>query len=210
MPSDEIRVRAYWDSHSDVFGDYYKQPTWFDRTFRKAIFLRAMIAVELCREFRGPTVVDIGSGPGINSVAMIKKGGASHLLGIDFAPRMNELARHNARAEGVTAKCEFVEGDFMTHDLPPFSRDIAAALGVFDYVRDPQAFLNRMRDVAKKALVASWPESGLRMALRRARYSCSVYSYTERRIRELHDKAGVSKLVLVQIPAGWVSKAYLE
>jgi ubiquinone/menaquinone biosynthesis C-methylase UbiE len=38
------------------------------------------------------TVLDIGSGPGVNSVTWLKNSEASFLLGIDFAENMNEYA----------------------------------------------------------------------------------------------------------------------
>ena len=207
MTSKTTSVQNYWDKHSGLFGEYYKNPTWFDRTFRKAIFLRAMIAIDVCAELKSPSVLDIGSGPGVNSVALVKKGGASRLTGIDFAPNMIELARGHADSEGVGDKCEFIEGDFMRHDFKLESFDLAVALGVFDYIGEPEAFLGRMRRVAKKALVASWPENGLRMFLRKLRYSCPVYPYTEQRIRELHRNAGAPAVDLIKIPGGWVSRA---
>lgn len=209
MTSKTTSVQDYWDKHSDLFGDYYKNPTWFDRTFRKAIFLRAMIAIDVCKELTSPSVLDIGSGPGVNSVALLKKGGASRLTGIDFAPSMIELAQGYAASENLEDRCEFIEGDFMKHDFTPGGFDLAVALGVFDYIGDPQAFLKKMRLTAKKALVASWPENGLRMALRKMRYTCPVYPYTEPQIRELHKNAGITNVELIEIPGGWVSKAMI-
>ncbi len=207
MKSKTALVQDYWDKHSDLFGDYYKNPTWFDRTFRKAIFLRAIIAIDVCKQLPNPSVLDIGSGPGMNSVAFVKKGGASRLTGVDLAPNMIDLARRHAASENIGDRCEFIEGDFMQRDFEPGGFDLAVALGVFDYIGEPQAFLNKMRRVAKKALVASWPENGLRMLLRKMRYACPVYSYTEPQIRELHQKAGMENVELIKIPGGWVSKA---
>ena len=209
MTSKITRVQDYWDKHSDLFGNYYRNPTWFDRTFRKAIFLRAMIAIDICKQLPNPSVLDIGSGPGINSVVLVKKGGASRLTGIDFAPSMIKLAHSYAVSENAGGQCEFIEGDFMLRDFQPGGFDLAVALGVFDYIGDPQAFLNKMRRVAKKALVASWPENGLRMLLRKMRYACPVYPYKEEQIRALHQKAGVTDVELIRIPGGWVSKATL-
>src|SRR5687768_14474305 len=101
MTSGTERTQAYWDSHSGMFGGYYAAPSWFDRKFRAAIYLRAMLAVDTARELGAPSVLDIGSGPGANSIALIKQGGAAKLLGIDFAPTMIELARQLAAREGV-------------------------------------------------------------------------------------------------------------
>ena len=94
----------------------------------------------------------------------------------------------------------------MLRDFEPGSFDLTIALGVFDYIGDPQAFLGKMRRISSKALVASWPTPGLRMALRKLRYSCPVYSYTEEQIRQLHSRAGITKFDLIRVPGGWVSK----
>jgi SAM-dependent methyltransferase len=203
------RTQAYWDSHADMFGGYYAQPTWFDRRFRRAIYLRAMIAVDTARALPAPTVLDIGSGPGANSIALIKQGGAARLYGVDFAPAMVKLARELAAREGVADRCEFVDGDFTQIELPDRGHDVSVALGVFDYVAEPLAFLERMRDVTRRVMVASWPENGVRMVLRQIRYACPVHPYTESQIRDLHRVAGVERLEVVRIPAGWVTKAWL-
>lgn len=209
MTSRATSVQDYWDRHSDLFGEYYKNPTWFDRTFRKAIFLRAMIAVDVCRGIPDARVLDIGSGPGINSVALVKKGGASRLTGIDFAPSMIEMARIYAENEKVGDRCEFIEGDFMKHPFEPASFDLSAALGVFDYIDDAPSFLAKMRRVSRRAVVASWPENGLRMMLRQMRYTCPVHPYSEEQIRSLHRAADMSDIELIKIPGGWVSRAML-
>jgi 2-polyprenyl-3-methyl-5-hydroxy-6-metoxy-1,4-benzoquinol methylase len=208
-PSETTQVKAYWDRHADIFSEYYKNPSWFDRTFRQAIYVRAATAFDVCKSLGNPSVLDIGSGPGVNSVALVKKAGASKVTGIDFAANMIELAKKYALTNGISSQCDFITGDFMTHQFEPESFDLVIALGVFDYIGEVDAFFDKMRSVARKAMVASWPENGLRMALRRVRYSCPVYHYTESRIRDLHQRAGVKHLELIKTPGGWVSKATL-
>lgn len=207
MTSKQASVQSYWNKHSDLFNEYYRNPSWFDRTFRKAVFVRAMVAVDACQKLQSPRVLDVGSGPGVNSVAMIKKGGAGFVTGIDFAESMNVLARDFARREGIADRCEFLEGDFLKHGFAAKSYDVVVALGVFDYVDDAQVFLKAMAECASKRVVASWPEGGLRMLLRQARYTCPVHPYTERQVHELHETAGLRDVSLVRVPGGWVSTA---
>src|SRR6202011_3870248 len=106
-------AQQYWDERSDLFASYYKKPSTFDKLFRKAVYLRTAVALKTIQEYPDCTVLDIGSGPGVNSVTWMKNSKASRLLGIDFAESMNEYARKNAAAEGVADRCEFIEGDFM-------------------------------------------------------------------------------------------------
>ena len=42
--------------------------------------------------------------------------------------------------------------------------------------------------------MASWPENGLRMALRRYRYTCPLFHYSEQQIIDLHKKAGIEQI----------------
>jgi hypothetical protein len=99
-----------------------------------------------------------------------------------------------------------VQGDFMTYQFDQ-KFDVTIACGVMDYVKDAGAFLKRMAEVTNKAFVASWPENGLRMALRRYRYTCPVFHYDEADIRRLHEATGVKDLEVIKGPAGWVSVA---
>jgi len=203
-------VQSYWDARSELFGNYYIKPSLFDRVFRKGVYDRQAIALKACREIPNATVLDVGSGPGINSVSLIKNAGASHVFGVDFAQHMIEYADKTARAEGVADKCTFVLGDVLTFDFGDKKFDYACALGVFDYIENAQALLTRMSQLSKKSFMASWPENGLRMALRRYRYSCPLFHYTEEQIVELHRKAGIAgnKLNIMRIGGGWATVAY--
>ena len=203
-------VQSYWDARSELFGDYYKKPSSFDRVFRKGVYERQAIAVQACKEIPNATVLDIGSGPGVNSVSLIKNAGASHVFGVDFAQHMIDYASNTAREENVSDKCTFVLGDVLTYDFGNRKFDYAYALGVFDYVQDAQALLSRMSMLSARSFMASWPENGLRMALRRYRYTCPLFHYTEEQVISLHEKAGIpkDKLKIIRIGGGWATIAY--
>ena len=203
-------VQSYWDARSELFGNYYKKPSAFDRIFRKGVYERQAIAVEACREIPNARVLDIGSGPGVNSVSLIRNGGASHVFGIDFAQHMIDYATQTAREEGEADKCTFVLGDVLTYNFNGLSFDYSCALGVFDYIADAQALVTRMSELSSKSFMASWPENGVRMALRRYRYTCPLFHYDEKTIIALHEKAGIKrdKLKLIRIGGGWASVAY--
>jgi cyclopropane fatty-acyl-phospholipid synthase-like methyltransferase len=203
-------VQSYWDARSDLFGNYYKKPSSFDRIFRKGVYERQAIAVKACKEIPGARVLDIGSGPGVNSVSLIKNAGASHVFGVDFAQHMIDYAKNTAKEEGVADKCTFVLGDVLTYDFGDKKFDYAYALGVFDYVENAQALLSRMSQLSTKSFMASWPENGLRMALRRYRYTCPLFHYTEQQIIDVHKKAGITaeKLEIIRIGGGWATVAH--
>jgi predicted TPR repeat methyltransferase len=175
--------------------------------FRKAVYTRTAVMLNTIKECGKCTVLDIGSGPGVNSVTWLKNTDATYLLGIDFAENMNDYARKNAAAEGVSDRCKFVEGDFLTYDFKGEKFDVACAAGVTDYVKEIQALVKKMDAITNKAFVASWPIGGLRMALRRYRYTCPVYQYNEADVRRLHEGCNIKSLEIIPMQGGMMSVA---
>jgi ubiquinone/menaquinone biosynthesis C-methylase UbiE len=200
-------AQQYWDVRSDLFANYYKKPSTFDKLFRKAVYTRTAVTLKTIKEFPKCTILDIGSGPGVNSVTWLKNSDASFLLGIDFAENMNEYARKNAAAEGVGDRCKFIEGDFLTHDFKGEKYDVSAAMGVVDYVKETDQLIKKMDAVSNKAFVVSWPLNGLRMALRRYRYTCPVYHYNEADVRRLHEGCNIKSLEIIPMQGGIMSVA---
>jgi 2-polyprenyl-3-methyl-5-hydroxy-6-metoxy-1,4-benzoquinol methylase len=200
-------AQSYWDARSELFGNYYKKPSLFDRVFRKAVYAREAVAVKACKELNNPTVLDVGSGPGINSVSLIKNAGAKHVTGIDFAQHMIDYAQNTAKAEGVADKTTFVLGDVLEYNFGDQKFDFSYALGVFDYVEKAEDLLRRMADLSTKTVVASWPENGVRMALRRYRYTCPLFHYTKQGILDLHRKVGLTNVEIITLNGGWATIA---
>ena len=201
-------AKQYWNERSELFGDYYQKPSLFDKIFRKGIYTRIAVALKTCKQLDHPTVLDIGSGPGINSVTLTKNSTAASVLGIDFAPSMIEYADRHAYDEGVASRCKFVTGDFFDYDFGDQQFDLSIALGVLDYVEDAATFLKKMSGISSKAYVVSWPVNGLRMMLRNYRYDCPLYHYTEGELRRLHDACHLSKLDVIKSDGGWVTVAW--
>ncbi len=200
-------AQQYWDVRSDLFANYYKKPSWFDKMFRKAVYTRTAVALNTIKEFPQSTVLDIGSGPGVNSVTWLKNSDAKFLLGIDFAQTMVDYSEKYTAAEGLSNRCKFVQGDFFTYDFGKDTYDVSVAAGVTDYVKDMRTFLQKMDVVTTKAMVLSWPLNGLRMALRRYRYTCPVYHYNEADVRKLHEGLNIRSLELVPMQGGITSIA---
>jgi len=176
-------VQAYFDraalDFDSIYGGKNRLGSWMDRLFRKDMYERFRLTFETLGEVAGKKVIDIGCGSGRYSVEFAKRG-AALVTGIDFAPEMVRIAEQNAELQGVNECCRFIEGDFVRMG---FDRefDICLAIGVFDYVERPRAFLEKMMAITKEWLILSFPsKSPLRTPIRKLRYwwkGCPVYFY---------------------------------
>jgi SAM-dependent methyltransferase len=123
------------------------------------------------------------------------------VTGIDPAPAMVEMAQKEAaRFPGLV---EVRQGGW--EDIDDVDRyDMAVALGVFDYVGRPAELLARMGKAAPVA-VASFPEPGLRLQLRKFRYGrhgVGVHGYTPEDLNRLASEAGMDVVELQDLGSG--------
>ena len=175
---------------------------WFNLVFRKAVFRRYEICFERCGKIEGADVLDIGCGSGIYSVDFARRGARS-VLGMDFSAPMLELAKKEASKHGVTDACVFKLQNFMEASFDK-QFGITIAMGVFDYLADPEVFLKKMASVTNGTIIASFPApSLLRQPVRRARYRLTgkgdVYFYKASAVRNLAAKAGLHDVQLVSL-----------
>jgi len=167
---------------------------WLDRKLRWDMYERFRRTVAECSE-PGISVLDVGCGSGRFGVA-IAKAGAREVVGLDFAENMLEIARQLAEKEGVADRCEFINADFMEQK---FERefDIIIAIGLFDYVADSLPFLKKMRRLARRKVVATFPRKWTwRAPIRKVRltlHGCPVYFFTLGQLERLMDEAGFSR-----------------
>jgi len=177
-------VEKYWGRHAAAFDRLYQDTSPIERTinrlFRPGIYIRASVVLDEIKRLGAPTVLDVGSGSGANSVAFAAAG-AAKVTGIDFAEPMLELARKRAAQDPLGRNCHFERADFSTW-VPTESFDVVAALGVFDYVEDAQVFWAKMLKTAGRVAVASFPSPRLRGWIRKVRYNlkgCPLFLYDE-------------------------------
>jgi len=71
--------------------------------------------LDLARVTPQDYVMDLGSGDGRNIIAAAKR--VARGLGVEFNPKMVELATRTAQSEGVADKASFVQGDMYQADI---------------------------------------------------------------------------------------------
>ena len=81
----------------------------------------------------GETVVDLGSGGGIDSILAARRvGPTGRVIGVDLLGEMVERASDNALAAGVAGWTEFVRGEMEDIPLPDASVDVVISNGVIN------------------------------------------------------------------------------
>src|SRR5579875_1551377 len=94
---------------------------------------------ELCA---GQTVLDLGSGAGLDSLLAARRvGPAGKVVGVDLCSEMIEKARHNASLLELH-NVEFVESGIEKVPLPDESVDVVISNGVFNLCPDKPAVLS--------------------------------------------------------------------
>jgi arsenite methyltransferase len=97
----------------------------------------------------GDTVLDLGSGGGIDVLLSARRvGAAGKVYGLDMTDQMLELARENQRAAGVT-NVEFLKGDIEAIPLPPNSVDVVISNCVINLAPDKSKVLEEAFRVLK-------------------------------------------------------------
>ena len=182
------RVGRFFDRRAEQFHRIYEETPVLERTanrvLRRAIYERSKALVDEVRRLGAPTVLDVGSGTGVNSFAALEAG-ATSALGVDLAPHMIEMARDGATRKGMQDRARFELGDFMSY-APPQSFDIVCALGVFDYVAQAESFYVKMLRAARQSVVASFPALRFRGLVRKVRYElqdCPLFLFEEQQVQ---------------------------
>jgi ubiquinone/menaquinone biosynthesis C-methylase UbiE len=197
------RVPKEWDSlysHENKLG--YAINKWL----RKGLFERYRLTFENCGDIAGAKVLDIGCGTGRFSIECARRG-AKRVVGIDFAPSMVEFSRHVANRMGLSDKCEFIIGDFLTHRFNE-SFDIVLALGFFDYIKEPGPVFKKIGQLSPRRFLASLPKFTYIWSIQRhIRYywikKCPIYYYTMEQIKGLCKESGFSNFKIVQSKRGF-------
>ena len=187
-------VVQFWDRYAKVFTGFYSSRSIVDLLFRQAILRREEKALLLLGTKPGATVLDIGCGPGKQVIKAVQNG-ASFAVGVDAAPEMLQIARQEAKAAGVENKVEFHLSDFFSYQDDRVY-DIVWALGVFDYVPDPDRLVRKMAEFSNGIVAASFRRIWVfRYPFRRLLYhfrGSPVYFYPAGRVRAFFERNGLT------------------
>lgn len=184
---------ARFDSFYDTEGGFLKRI--IDGIFRKSVTRRHLWTLRILENrVTGKRVLDVGCGSGRYSVALAKAG-AQRVVGVDISPRMLELAARHAKSAGVAERCTFLLGDFLALDCRG-AFDFSIAMGFFEYLGKPEAYLKKLAALTSQEVFASFPVRRHWLTpQRKFRYflrGIPAHFYTEKEILGMVSKAGLT------------------
>lgn len=143
------RIARRFDAMAGEWAEGEELPEMVDVSARIADLLREAT-------LRRPTVLELGSGSGGLSVALLEMG-AARVDGIDLSPGSVELARRRAARAGFTEQASFTQGNAAEADAEP--HDWVILDRVVCCFRDADRLVERAAALAHERVVISGPES---------------------------------------------------
>ncbi|MBL7191973.1 methyltransferase domain-containing protein [bacterium] len=190
-------VQKHFDKKAQDFDDIYTGQKssfgrYLDKILRWDMEKRFNRTIEECGDITGKTILDVGCGSGRFMLALHKKN-PKLITGLDFAPKMLEIAEKLLKKDLPDTPTKLIEGEYGGIEFKePF--DIIIAIGLFDYIDDAPAMLKKMRKDTKEKIIASFPVKGtFRAFIRKIRlglYKCPVYYFSEEDVKKLFTEAG--------------------
>ncbi len=182
MPAD--RTQGFFHQYANDFDAIYSNRGGLvtgaiNNIFRKSMKLRFIKSIEGCRPIEGKTVLDVGCGPGHYSITLAQRG-AAHVVGLDFAEGMLQIAREHARKVGVADRCDFRTGDFLQY---PASESCVylILIGLMDYIAEPRQVVEKALSLTRSKAFFSFPVAGGVLGWQRKlryRNRCDLFLYT--------------------------------
>jgi SAM-dependent methyltransferase len=215
MPGSQVateRVRARFRQKARQFDDLYEDERPLVRLLRPGLLRRRNLAVETVLAYANPRVLDVGCGSG-RIGEFVLDAGATRYVGVDFSEPMIDLAR--ARLTRFGDRVELRVEDFLEAQLER-RFDVILALGLFDYLPDPEPFARTMFSLCTPGgcVVGSFPAfSPVKGPIRKIRYEwigdCPIFNYTRPQLEQMFGSSGFSPVeIIAPGRGGFLLRAY--
>jgi len=200
------KVRTFFQGRVNKYKSIYskdKTPIWkiLDFLFRRSVQRRFELTLEECSDIKDKKILDVGCGPGIYAVTLATLEPAK-VVGIDFSEEMLAKAQALAMENRVKDVCQFINSEFLRYQFEE-KFDICLAIGLFDYIREPQPSLKKIRALCLEKAIISFPGKWkLRNVVRKIRLAilrCPVYFYTRKQLEKLLKESGFNNFEIKNV-----------
>lgn len=205
------KVKNLFQRESNIFNRRYSEPNLIDRIFRKSVFARFEAVLREVNAIKCRSVLDVGCGAGFQALRLVQLG--VDVMGIDFSENMIQTARQISSSYNMKDGPEFICADFLGYE---FDRkfDIVIALGLFDYTSNPGDYLKKMKELANREIIASFPAKDKILWLQRKfRYSvfknCPVYFYRKEDIENIVSVVGSRDCNILRIHRDYILQLFI-
>jgi 2-polyprenyl-3-methyl-5-hydroxy-6-metoxy-1,4-benzoquinol methylase len=215
MDNDIEKQREFWNREITVFDSIYSHQksgfaAFLDRVFRKDMYQRYEYTLLNAEPIAGRTFLDIGCGTGRYSLEFARRK-CKKVVGIDIAEAMIRECRDTAAKENLGANAEFVKTDLLNF-TPQESFDVSIGIGLFDYIKEPLAVMEKMRQCTAEKSIMSFPRLFTwRAPVRKIRLGlkkCDVYFYSKSKVDRLLRSAGFSRFSIEKVGKLFCVTAY--
>lgn len=214
MEDDAKKVHDFFDGYASRFDSLYghsgrRGPVgrFLDQTLRKTMFLRFREVLKNTANPSIQSVLDIGCGPGHYCQEFLRQG--KTVVGLDIAAGMLKIA---AQLTGDSPCISYVKASYLEHVFGQ-KFDAACLMGFFDYIEDPVAIFEKLKQDVTKEIYASFPSSGGFLAMqRRVRYwmrSCPLYLYSREDVEAIMNKVGLTRYEILDFGRDYFVKVTL-
>lgn len=142
----ETRVRAYFQSGAPYWDDVYRQHHVRSMRYQER-FHSVLNLVDHCLLPPGSRVLDLGSGAGVYSIALAKRGHS--VEAVDAAPAMIERTRRHAAEAHVADRVNTSVGSVYHLAFRDETFAMALAIGVIPWLNSPQQAVAELARVIK-------------------------------------------------------------
>jgi ubiquinone/menaquinone biosynthesis C-methylase UbiE len=139
-------VNRWYEGHAELWRDIYQQVSVSSRIRQHRLSL-ALAYVDSLRLPAGARVLDLGSGAGLATTALARRGQA--VVAVDPAWAMVRLAREQADTAGLGRSVRLARGDAHALGFGTTSFDLVLALGVIAWLHTPALALREIARVLR-------------------------------------------------------------